>query len=90
MKSFIVIALSVILAQGAIIPSFDNVDKDGNGKITRKEFDTVQQEHIRIQTEAGASAERIKNTRLFFEMDINHNNTVSYEEFRHYKKQQAP
>ena len=94
MKALLIVALIVTgalaVGQGRNMQSYSDLDSDGNGKVTQKEFESMQQARMTAQAEAGRMMRNAGNAPQFSDIDTNGDGNLDKAEFQaHQAKQQA-
>ena len=94
MKTLLIVALMVTGAiaagQGGNIQSYSNLDTNNDGKVTQKEFKSMQQSRMTAQAEAGRMMRNVGNAPQFSDIDVNGDGNLDKAVFtKHQAKQQA-
>ena len=86
MKTLLIVALIVTgalaVGQGNVMPSYSDFDRDGNGKVTQKEFENTQQERRAVQAESGRMMRNADNAPVFGDLDTNNDGNIDKQEFQ--------
>lgn len=86
MKTLLIVALIVTgalaVGQGNMMPSYSDFDRDGNGKVTQKEFKYTQQERMQAQEKAGRMMRNADNAPKFSDIDKNSDGNIDNQEFK--------
>ena len=93
MKTLLIVALIVTgalaVGQGRNMQSYSNLDGNGDGKVTQKEFESMQQSRMIKQAEAGRMMRNVGNAPQFSDIDVNSDGNLDKDEFqKHQVKQQ--
>ncbi len=86
MKYIIIGTILCVAVQGVMILSFDHFDKNGDGKMTHKEYQITKKELLRIEAELGTSDYNKSKVSTFRELDRNGDSVVDRGEFQRFKK----
>jgi len=94
MKTLLIIALiatgALAAGQGRNMQSYSNLDSDGNGKVTQKEFERMQQSRMMLQAESGRMMRNVANAPQFNDIDTDNDGNIDKGEYaKHQIKQQA-
>jgi len=94
MKTLVIVALAITGAlasgQGMGMQSYSSLDSNGDGKVTQKEFETMQQSRMTAQAEAGRMMRNAGNAPQFSDIDVNGDGNLDKGEFqKHQAKQQS-
>lgn len=85
MKTLLIVALIVTGAlaagQGNRMMSYASFDTDGNGKITKVEFEETQAKRMAAQAEAGRMMRNAANAPQFSDIDANQDGIIDQAEF---------
>jgi len=92
MKRTILIAVlamtgTLFAGQGMQKPTFGDFDKNGDGKISRQEFELTRQERMKKMAEAGRMMRNAGNAPQFNDLDTNHDGYLEKNEFQNHQKQ---
>lgn len=86
MKTLLLVTLIVTgalaIGQGNRMPSYSDFDRDGNGKITQKEFTYTQQERKEAQAKTGRLMRNADNAPKFSDIDKNNDGIIDNQEFK--------
>ena len=94
MKTLLIVALIVTgalaVGQGRNIQSYSDLDSDGNGNVTQKEFESMQQSRMMSRAEDGRVMRNVGNAPHFSDIDTNGDGNLDRGEFQsHQAKQRA-
>ncbi|WP_331775555.1 EF-hand domain-containing protein [Sulfurospirillum sp. 1612] len=76
----------VFAAMGPNMQSFSDFDTNHDGSITKNEFETTQQQHMKQRAEAGYPMRNVGNAPTFSDMDQNKDGVVNQVEFKNFQQ----
>jgi len=86
MKALLIVTLIVTgalaVGQGNMMPSYSDFDRDGNGKITQKEFKYTQQKRMDEQAKTGRMMRNTDDAPKFTDIDANRDGNIDNQEFK--------
>ncbi|BBG65743.1 hypothetical protein NNO_1040 [Hydrogenimonas sp.] len=80
------VAGSLFAGQGAQMPSFADFDRDGDGKVTRQEFQKTQQERMEKRAAEGRAMRNAGNAPQFGDIDVNRDGVIDKNEFLNHQR----
>ena len=94
MKTLLIVALIVTgalaVGQGNRMMTYSDFDSNGNNKITKQEFESVQQARKTTRAKEGRMMRNAKNMPTFSDIDTNNDGNIDKQEFQaHQATQQA-
>lgn len=75
------------MGRGQAMPSFELFDLNKDGQLTESEFTEAHNQRIAERAQAGYPMRNLANAPSFAEIDLDHNGTVSKEEFAAHQAQ---
>ena len=78
---------TLMAGQGMQRPSFADLDRNGDGKISRQEFEQTRQERMKKMAEAGRMMRHAGDAPQFSDIDTNHDGYLERNEFQKHRQQ---
>lgn len=75
----------VLFAAPGLMPSFDDFDTNGDGKITQTEFENTQQARMTKQAKSGKMMRNAANAPSFGDIDTDDNGAIDATELKNHQ-----
>ncbi len=77
----LIVTGALAVGQGNMMPSFSDFDTDGNGQVTKSEFENTRQQRMEKQAELGKMMRNAGKAPSFESIDTNNDGVIGSEEF---------